>query len=42
MMFVPVSRGMRRDPRFADLADRIGLTGYWRAAGVAPDVDRVA
>lgn len=38
MLFVPVTAAMRGDPRFMPLADRIGLSDYWRAAGVRPDV----
>lgn len=38
MLFVPVTAAMRADPRFTSLVDRIGLSAYWSAAGVRPDV----
>lgn len=38
MLFTPVAVAMRRDPRFPELAERVGLSGYWRSAGLAgPD-----
>jgi len=36
-MFAPLTRNLRRDPRFMQLAARIGLAAYWRQAGVWPD-----
>ncbi len=38
MLFTPVAEGMRRDPRFERLVERVGLTDYWRAAGVTAQV----
>ncbi|WP_293675819.1 winged helix-turn-helix domain-containing protein [uncultured Phenylobacterium sp.] len=37
MLFTPVAAAMRRDPRFPDLAERVGLAAYWRAVGRGPD-----
>lgn len=36
-LFTPPTRTMRLDPRFAVLADGLGLTEYWRRRGVGPD-----
>ncbi|HEY2011712.1 MAG TPA: winged helix-turn-helix domain-containing protein [Rhizomicrobium sp.] len=36
-LFEPGCRAMRKDPRFATLMDQMGLTPYWRKAGVKPD-----
>jgi DNA-binding winged helix-turn-helix (wHTH) protein/Tfp pilus assembly protein PilF len=36
-LFQPGCRAMRKDPRFATLMDQMGLTAYWRKAGVKPD-----
>lgn len=38
MLFVPVTAGMRADPRFAALTQRIGLADYWAKARVKPDI----
>jgi tetratricopeptide (TPR) repeat protein len=37
ILFRPGLAGARRDPRFMALAKRIGLTDYWRSAGIWPD-----
>ena len=39
-LFMPVTAPLRRDPRFMQLADRIGLLGYWRTTGKWPDFCR--
>jgi tetratricopeptide (TPR) repeat protein len=36
-LFTPEAANMRRDPRFMQLATRIGLTRYWRSTGNWPD-----
>ena len=36
----PSAKPMRRDPRFLDVAERIGLLAYWRS-GRLPDFCRV-
>lgn len=36
-LFTPPVAGLRADPRFKDICDGIGLTGYWRKRGVRPD-----
>ncbi len=36
-LFADVSRPIRRDRRFMDLAARLGLVDYWRATGRWPD-----
>jgi adenylate cyclase len=36
-MFGPLTKNMRRDPRFMQLAARIGLVDYWRTSGHWPD-----
>lgn len=36
-LFTPPCAAMRLDPRFAELAEGIGLTDYWRKRGVRPD-----
>jgi len=36
-LFLPGCRTMRKDPRFADLMDRMGLTAYWQKIGAKPD-----
>lgn len=38
VLFIPVTAGMRADPRFSELTRRIGLADYWAQAGVKPDV----
>ena len=37
LLFSPVTRSVRRDPRFMALAARLGLVDYWRATGHWPD-----
>jgi Flp pilus assembly protein TadD len=39
-LFYPPVAAMRADPRFAKLNEEIGLTRYWREAGVKPDYRR--
>ena len=36
-LFTPVTRGVRQDPGFRRLADRMGLISYWRETGRLPD-----
>ena len=36
-LFLPGCRAMRKDPRFANLMDLMGLTAYWQKVGVKPD-----
>ncbi len=36
-MFGPLTRNMRRDPRFMQPAARLGLVDYWRTSGHWPD-----
>jgi DNA-binding winged helix-turn-helix (wHTH) protein/tetratricopeptide (TPR) repeat protein len=36
-LFLPSTKAMRHDPRFAPLVKELGLADYWRAAGVTPD-----
>jgi hypothetical protein len=36
-MFGPLTKNLRRDPRFMQLAARIGLVDYWRTSGHWPD-----
>jgi DNA-binding winged helix-turn-helix (wHTH) protein len=36
-LFEPATQSMRRDPRFWEVAKRIGLLQYWRARGIWPD-----
>lgn len=36
-LFTPPAAALRADPRFAALADGIGLTAYWTKRGVKPD-----
>ena len=40
LLFVPVTAPMPADARFHMLTERIGLTEYWRRAGVTPDFMR--
>lgn len=37
MLFTPACAPMRADPRFLELTDRIGLSGYWQRLAVTPD-----
>ena len=37
MLFTPVAAAMRRDPRFPQLVEAMGLTNYWRRRGIRPD-----
>lgn len=39
-LFQPSARALWADPRFAQLTARIGLDGYWRQSGTAPDFRR--
>lgn len=42
IQFSIVNQGMRGDPRFVDLCDKLGLCAYWRATNRWPDcVDQV-
>ena len=41
-LFLPCTTAMRADHRFATLVGEVGLTRYWRLAGVAPDYLRYA
>jgi len=36
-LFTPPAAALRADPRFAALADGIGLTAYWAKRGIKPD-----
>jgi TolB-like protein len=36
-LFSPVTRNLRQDPGFVDLASRLGLIKYWRETGKLPD-----
>lgn len=36
-LFMPTMDGARRDPRFADVAQRLGLMKYWKATHARPD-----
>lgn len=36
-LFLAPAENLRRDPRFIDLAERIGLVAYWQETGVWPD-----
>jgi tetratricopeptide (TPR) repeat protein len=36
-LFAPITRNIRKDPRFAGLAVRLGLIEYWRETGKWPD-----
>src|SRR5207302_8686909 len=37
ILFTPAFEGMRADPRFMAMCDRIGLSRYWDENGVTPD-----
>lgn len=37
LLFEPVTRPMRADPRFDQLVEEIGLKRYWRESGIQPD-----
>jgi len=39
-LFVPATASMRADPRFADVAERIGLMAYWKSTKRYPDFCR--
>lgn len=39
-LFLPPVAAMRADPRFETLVDDLGLTAYWRQAGVTPDYQK--
>jgi tetratricopeptide (TPR) repeat protein len=41
-LFRPTAAGLRGDPRFQAILERIGLERYWRQTGTAPDYRRVA
>jgi TolB-like protein/Tfp pilus assembly protein PilF len=36
-LFRPEADGMRRDPRFMPLADKLGVVDFWRSSGKWPD-----
>ena len=36
-LFAPATAALRMDPRFMSLADRAGLSAYWRSSGKWPD-----
>lgn len=36
-LFIQATTAMRADPRFRDIAERVGLLPYWRAQGRRPD-----
>lgn len=36
-LFVPATAALRRDPRFLDLCEGMGLGDYWRRRGIQPD-----
>jgi DNA-binding winged helix-turn-helix (wHTH) protein/TolB-like protein len=36
-LFIPATAAMRRDPRFRELVDRVGLLPYWSKVEHAPD-----
>jgi hypothetical protein len=36
-LFFPPADALRRDPRFKQLADKLGLLDYWRRSGTRPD-----
>lgn len=42
MLFEPVTRPMRADPRFETLVREIGLDRYWRESRVQPDYRRLS
>lgn len=37
MLFVPATAPMRADPRFAGLAEDMGMAAYWRSRDIMPD-----
>ncbi|MGH6785859.1 MAG: hypothetical protein ACREBO_03430, partial [Novosphingobium sp.] len=39
-LFEPPFAQARNDPRFAALAERLGLAAFWRAAATRPDFMR--
>lgn len=40
LLFEPVTKAMRKDPRFGRLVDELGLERYWRESGIEPDYRR--
>ena len=38
MLWIPVTRTLREEPRFPALCEEMGLVDYWRQAGVRPDL----
>jgi hypothetical protein len=36
-LFIPPTKAMRLDARFANLAQGLGLTDYWNRRGIRPD-----
>ena len=36
-LFRPEADGMRRDPRFMPLAEKLGVVDFWRSSGKWPD-----
>jgi DNA-binding winged helix-turn-helix (wHTH) protein/tetratricopeptide (TPR) repeat protein len=40
LLFEPVTRSMRADPRFEPLVEELGLDRYWRESGAQPDYRR--
>jgi len=38
MLWIPVTRTLREEPRFPALCEELGLVDYWRQAGVRPDL----
>jgi hypothetical protein len=37
VLFAPITRNLRQNPGFVDLAARMGLIEYWRETGKRPD-----
>lgn len=40
MLFTPAMKALRRDPRFAELMNGMGLTEFWQARAVRPDYSK--
>lgn len=38
MLWIPVTRALRAEPRFPALCEEMGLADYWRQAGLRPDL----